>query len=301
MIYFLEVDLEYWKELHDSHSDYPLCPEKIEVGYDMFSRYCKDIADWHGIEIGGVKKLIPNLGDKVKYIVHYKNLQYYLSLGMKLVKVHRIVSFKQSNWLKKYPEFNTKKRQESPDEFNKNLYKLMVNCIYGKSIENIRKRIKVKLIRDKKVYQRCVNKPNFIPQKIFDKNFVAVHCSKTVLALNKPIYAGFSILELSKLLMYQFHYNYALKTFTDVKLLFTDSLVYGIRGGNVDDQCFKDKHVFDFCGYSKDSIYYDDFNKIMLGKMKEELNDVKIVEFVGLKSKMYSLIAENRSEFKIKT
>ena len=98
--YILEVDLEYCKESHDSHSDYPLCPGKIEVNYDMLSGYCKDIADWYGIKVGGVKKLIPNFCDETKFVVHYKNLKYYLSLGMKLVKIHRILSFEQSNWLK---------------------------------------------------------------------------------------------------------------------------------------------------------------------------------------------------------
>ena len=117
-------------------------------------------------------------------------------------------------------------------------------------------------------------------QKIIYQNFVAVHCSKKVLTLNKPIYVGFCILELSKLLMYQFHYDYNLKTFDDVELLFTDtvSLVYEIRGGNVYEQCFKDKHLFDFSGYPKDSVYYDDSNKKVLGKMKDEFNGVKIDE-----------------------
>ena len=158
--------------------------------------------------------------------------------------------------------------------------------------------INVKLVSVKKVYQRCVNKPNFISQKIFDKKFVAIHCSKTVLTLNKPIYIGFCILELSKLLMYRFHYNYVLKTFSNTKLLFTDtdSLIYEIKNSNVYDQCFKDKHLFDFSGYPKDSIYYDDSNKKMLGKMKDELNSVRIREFVGLKCKMYSLIACNDKE-----
>ena len=83
-----------------------------------------------------LKKFIPNLGDKVKYVAHYENLKYYLSLGMKLIKIHRIFSFKQSNWLKSYVDFNTKKRQKSPDEFSKQLYKLLHNCIYGKIVEN---------------------------------------------------------------------------------------------------------------------------------------------------------------------
>ena len=171
------------------------------------------------------------------------------------------------------------------------MYKLLSNCIYGKSIENISKRINVKLISDLKTYQKCVSKPNFISQKIF-------HCSKTVLTLNKPIYVGFSILELSKLLMYQFHYDYVLITFDSVKLLFTDtdSLVYEIKKSNAYDQCFKDKHLFDFSGYPVDSNYYDSPNKKVLGKMKDELNGSKIIEFIGLKSKMYSLICANNKE-----
>ena len=162
-----------------------------------------------------------------------------------------------------------------------------------KALNLLEKRMNIKLINNRRVYQKCVNKPNFISQKIFDKNFVAVHCSKTILTLNKQIYVGFCILDLSKLLMYQFHYDYVLKTFNDVKLLFTDtdSLVYEIKGGNVYEQDFKDKHLFDFSGYSKNSAYYDDSNKKVLGKMKDELAGVKIDEYVGLKSEMYSLIA----------
>ena len=237
----------------------------------MLSKYCKDIADRYGVKVGGVKKLIPSFGDKVEYVVHYRNLKCYLSLGMKLVKIHIILSFKQSNWLKVFTDFNTEKRKQSNDEFSEGLYKRFSNCIYGKSIENIMKRINVKLINDKKTYQKIVNKPNFISQKIIDKNFVAVHCPEKVLTLDKPVYVGFCILELSKLLMYQFHYDYVLITFNDAKLLFTDtdSLVYKIRDGNVYEQCFKDKELFDFSGYPRDSIYFDDSNKKMLGKMKD--------------------------------
>ena len=96
--YILEVDLEYCKKLHDSHSDYLLAPEKPKISSDVLSKYCSDIAKKYGIKVGGVNKLVQNLRDKIKYVVHYKNLQYYLSLGMKLIKVHRILKFKQSNW-----------------------------------------------------------------------------------------------------------------------------------------------------------------------------------------------------------
>ena len=119
--------------------------------------------------------------------------------------------------------------------------------------------------------------------------------NKRILTLNKPIYIGFCILELSKFLMYQLHYDYVLKTFDNVKLLFTDtdSLLYEIKDGNVYEQCFKDKELFDFSGFSKDSIYFDDSNKKKLGKMKDEFSGNKTNEGVGLKSKMYSLISND--------
>ena len=100
--YILEADLEYPSELHDSHSDYLLAPEKSEISQDMLPKYCSDIADDYGIKFGGVNKLVPNLRNKSKYVIHYRNLQLYLSLGMKLTKVHRVLKFKQSDWLKKY-------------------------------------------------------------------------------------------------------------------------------------------------------------------------------------------------------
>ena len=117
--YFLEVDLEYPDELHELHNDYPLAPEKLAVFSDMLSKYCKEIADKYGIKVGDVKKLIPNLGNKTNYVVHYRNLQLYLSLGMKLTKIHRVLTFKQSDWMKKYIDFNTEKRMNAANDFEK--------------------------------------------------------------------------------------------------------------------------------------------------------------------------------------
>ena len=133
-------------------------------------------------------------------------------------------------------------------------------------MENIRKRISVKLISDSKEYLNCVSKPNFIPHKIFDKTFIAVRQIKTVLTLNKPIYVGFCILELSKLLMYQFHYDYVCNNF-DARLLFTDtdSLVYEIKSDSVYEECCRDIDLFGFGGYPKDSVYYDISNKKSVG------------------------------------
>ena len=111
--YFLEVDLKYLDKLHELYNDYPLAPKILAVWSDMLSKYWKEIADKYEIKVGDVKKLIPNLGNKTNYVVHYRNLQLYLSLGMKLTKIHRVLKFKQSDWMKKYIDFNTEKRKKN--------------------------------------------------------------------------------------------------------------------------------------------------------------------------------------------
>ena len=108
----IEVDLEYPHKLHELHNDYPLAPEKLPVSGDMLSNYWKRIADKYEIKVGDVKKIIPNLGNKTNYVFHYRNLQLYLSLEMKLTKIHRVLKLKQSGWMKKYIDFNTKKKNE---------------------------------------------------------------------------------------------------------------------------------------------------------------------------------------------
>ena len=139
------------------------------------------------------------------------------------------IKFKQSHWLEEYIDFNTEKRKNSKNSFERNFFKLLVNSIYGKCMENIRKRINVKLIKNSKDYARYVSQPNFFSRKIFNRGFVAIQQIKSVLTLDKQIYMRFSISELSKLLMYKFHYEYVKSKF-DTKLLFTDtdSLVYEI-------------------------------------------------------------------------
>ena len=119
------------------HNGYPLAPEKVTVSSDMLSKYCKEIADTYEIKVGDVKKLIPNLGNKTKYVLHYKNLQLYLSLGMKLTKIHRVLEFKQSDWMKKYIDFNTKKRMNAANDFEKDFFELMISSGYGKTMENL--------------------------------------------------------------------------------------------------------------------------------------------------------------------
>ena len=185
-----------------------------------------------------------------------------------------------------------KKRMSAANAHEKDFFKLMVNSVYGKSMENLRKRVNVKLVNNKKDYIKYTSRPTFVSQNIFDKNLVAIHKTKPVLMLNKPIYIGFSVLDLSKLLMYDWHYNYFAKKF-NYSLLFTDtdSLVYEIRGvDDIYEKIYEDKDLLDFNHYSRESKFYDNKNKKVIGKMKDEMGGKVATEFIGLKSKMYSLI-----------
>ena len=243
------------------------------------------------MKIGGVNKLDPNLGNKTKYVVHFKNLHLHLSLGIKLTKVHRILKFKPSDRLKKYIDFNTGKRKNAANSFEKDFSKLMNNSVFGKTTENLRKRISVKLVNNAEDYIKCISKPSFASQKIISKSLLAIHEIKAVLTFNKPVDVGFSILGLSKLLMDEFHCKY-IKSKFDTTLLFTDtdSLVYEIKRKDFYEDFYEDKNLFDFSDYPLDSKFVDPVNKKVIGKMKDEFKRRIITEFVGLKSQMYSLI-----------
>ena len=207
---------------------------------------------------------------------------------MKLTKVHRILKFKQSDWLTK---FNTDESKDAANSFEKDFCKLMNNSVFGKTMGNVRKRISDKLVNNAKDYVRCISKPNFVSQKIFSKNCVAIHEIKPVVTLNKPICVGFSILDLSKYLMYKFQYKY-IKSKFDAKLLFTDTdiLIYKIETEDFYEDFYADKNLIDSSDYPLDSKFFDNVNKRVIGKMKDEFKGRITSEFLGLKSNMYSLI-----------
>ena len=132
--YILEVDLEYPHHLHDLHNDYPLAPESLLITRDMLSPFCKSFKQKHC----DARKLVPNLQHKTKYIVHYRNLKLYADLGMKITQVHRVLSFSQKPWMKPYIDFNTEKRKHAKNDFEKELFKLLNNAVFGKTMENVR-------------------------------------------------------------------------------------------------------------------------------------------------------------------
>ena len=204
----LEVDLEYQQELHNLHNDYPVAPEKLNVSNNILSGYCKKIAEKYNISIGLVRKLIPTLQDKKEYVLHYRNLQLYMTLSLKVKKVHRVLKFDQSPWLKQYIDFSTEKRKHAKNPFEKDFFKLMNDSVFGKTMENLRKRVNVKLVTEYKKQDKLTSKPTYVSSKIFNENLMAVRKIKEALTLNRPAYVGMCILDLSKTLMYDFHYNY---------------------------------------------------------------------------------------------
>ena len=273
------------KELHDLHNDYPFCPERVKCD-------------------NGVEKLIPNLRDKNKYVIHYRNLIQCLKAGMKLKKIHRGIKFIESAWLKPYIDKNTYLRTQAKNNFEKDFFKLMNNSVFGKTMENIRNRVIVKLVNTKEKLKKLVAKPNYRSCKIFNENLVSVHMKKTSLTMNKPVYLGMCILDLSKIIMFDFHYNYIKPKYgNNAKLLFTDtdSLFYEIQT----EDFYKDisgdvNNRFDTSDYPENhpSDIPTGINKKVLGMMKDEAEGKNIKEFVGLRSKLYSFIMEDGGENK---
>ena len=199
--------------------------------------------------------------------------------------------------MKQYIDFNTEKRKKAANDFEKDFFKLMINSIYGKTMENLRKRINVRIVSNKKDFSKHTSRPTYIAQKLFGEDYAAIHEIKPVLMLNKPIYVGFTVLELSKWLMYDFHYNFIKKNFS-AELLFTDtdSLTYEIKSENIYEDFYRQKDLIDYSNYSKDSKFFDESNKKVIGKMKDEFGGIIIDEFVGLKSKMYAIKKINGRE-----
>ena len=271
----LEVDLEYPKELHDLHNDYPLAPELMEVNK--------------------IEKLIPNLNNKTNYIIHHESLKLYEKLGLRITKIHRGIKFVGSNWLEPYIIKNTNLRMQGKNNFAKDFFKLMNNSVLGKTMENIRNRVDIHLVTNEKQASKFISKPNYNHRTIFCDNLAAIHMKKTHLVFNKPVYLGRCILDLSKTLMYEFHYTYIKSKYKEkAKLLFTDtdSLMYEIET----DDFYKDispdvRDKFDTSNYPKDhpSGIETGVNKKVIGMFKDEAVGLVISEFVGLRAKLYSL------------
>ena len=284
----LEVDLEYPAELHDFHNDFPLAPELMEVG--------------------GIFKLIPNLKDKEKMVLDGRNLKLFLSLGMKLKNIRRGIGFKKEAFMKPFIEWNTKLRTAAKNDFEKELFKLASNAVYGKTMENVRNRINMKLVNDRKKKANLVKKINFKYATKFGEKIAAVHMKKTKVTLDKPIFVGAAILDLSKIHMFKFHYGYVKKKWEKVKVLYsdTDSLILEIETDDFFADTGEDvEKWFDTSKYPKDHFAAKNGfpvgkNKKVLGMFKDEADGQIIRGFVGLRPKCYSVLMEEKQIKKAK-
>ena len=268
--YLLEVDVHCPKELHNSHNDLPFMCERLKIN--------------------GVKKLIPNLYDKKSYVIHTgTGPEAWIGAGMHPI---RAIEFKQSAWIKEYIDFNTRLRTAAANYFEKDFYKLMNNAVFGKTMENIRKHRNIKMVTNREASLKAVMKPNFKSGVRFGPSLMGCKMGKIKVVMNKPVYLGQAILDLSNIVMYEFHYGYMKQKYPGRLTLCymeTDSLIYDIET----DDFYKDiaedvTDRFDMSGYSPDRPLPVGLNKKIIGLMKDELGGEIMTEFVTLRPKMYA-------------
>jgi len=271
----------------------------------MLSPYAENLLDpkrpWRP-----TKKLVPNLFDKNKYVTHYRNLQLYTKHGLKITKIHRILSFTQKPWLKPWIDLCNAHRRAACSEFESDLAKLQANSTFGKTMENVRQRVNIRLIADPNKAMKAIAKTSFRQSEIINSDLVMVRAARTKVKLNKPIAVGFAILELSKHIMYTFYYDHLKARYGNrCCLLFTDtdSLCCEIQTGNLYNDMGDSLDLYDTSNFAPDYPQYSTLNRRVLGKFKSEMGSTAPAEFVGLRAKMYSLhvpAAPKKSFIKVK-
>ena len=300
--YTLEVDLGYPEHLHHKTADFPLAPESGEVSYDMFSDFMKTF--YHTLEptksYKPTRKLLLTHYDKQHYFVHFAVLKFYLSMGMTLDKVHRVVKYKQKPWLKEYINFNSQQRSLSTNSFDKDFYKLKNNALFGKTMEDVRKRINYKLVTDEDKFIKLASSPFFHDRDIITEDITGVHMLKPKITLDKPVFVGQAVLDYSKLEMYELFY----KTLPQCPLIKKLQLV----GGDTDSfflTIATDLHItlsdvfnnlaqhIDTSNYPSSHPMYSAVNKAKLGCFKDETAGQMLEEMVLLRPKMYSMKYKN--------
>lgn len=277
--YSFEVDLEYPESLHELHNDYPFCAENTFVP-----------------DKRNVKKLLLTLSDKKNYVIHYRMLKLALQHGLILKKIHHILKFRQSAWMKPYIELNTNMRTKATSQFEKNYYKLMNNAIFGKCMENVRKRLDICLRttwNGRYGVRKLIAMPNFKRRIIFNENLVAVEMEKTRNEMKKPIAVGMAILDISKVVMYEYYYNFLKIKYGDkMRLAYTDtdSFLFQVETDDYFADMKENLERYDTSDFPMNNIYQmPRCNKKVPGLFKDEMNGKIIKEFVGLRSKMYSI------------
>ena len=289
--YIFEVDVKYPKRLHELHSDLPFLPERMEINK--------------------CKRLVCNLYNKKKYVAHINTLKQALNHGLKFKKIHRVIEFNQEAWLKLYIDMNTELRKLAKNDFVKDLFKLMNNSVFGKTMENIRKHRDIKLVTTDKKRSKLISEPNYHTINLISEDLSIIEMKKTKVKINKAIYLGLSILEISKILMYEFWYYYMKPKYNDnVRLCYmdTDSFIMNIKTNDFYKDIANDvENRFDTSNYEVNMSETSALvrrtlptgkNKKVIGLMKDELGGNIITEFVTLRPKTYSFLTYDGKEDK---
>ena len=298
--YVLQVDIVIPARYHDFLNQYPTFPENIEITADMLSPFLKQMLEKNGISrYAKTRKLAPNLLPKFNYVIDLENLQYYLSLGGEIVKIHCILSFHQKAWLKPWVDFHTEQRRIATTAVRANFHKFSVNFIFGKSMESTRKYKNVVLVNRPNQHCRQVCKNGFKRFYILSPELVAVELARHSVKLDKPVYTGFRILENSKLRVFKFFYDVLRKNLKDVELVLTDtdSLLVKYRSNNYVRDLQRISDHFDFSNLPSSHPLHSTENRLVPGKFKCEVRGCTILNCVALRPKMYSIdMLERTSE-----
>ena len=276
----MEVNVKYPKRLHKLHSDLPFLPERMEINK--------------------CKKLVCNLSNKKKYAIN--SLKQALNHGLKLKKIYTIIEFNQEAWLKPYIDMNNELTKAGKNDFEKDFFKLMNNAVLGKTMEYIRKRRDIKLVTTDKKRSKLVSEPNYQTINLILEDLSIIEMKKTKVKMNKPIYLGLSILEISKILMYEFWYVFMKSKYNNnVKLCYmdTDSFIMDIKTNDFYKDIANDVECkFDTSNYEVNRPLPMGKNKKTIGLMKDELGGKIITEFVTLRPKTYSYLTDDGKEDK---
>lgn len=283
--YFYEVDISIPTNLHKFFKDLPLAPT-------------------HEVPPGSKHpKLLATLRSKSKYVIHIETLKLYVRLGLKIDRIHRVLKFDHSDWMQQYIMMNTRLRERATNSFEKNYYKLKNNAVYGKTIENVRKRRDIKIVRKwlgRGQARKRIASPHFKKITIFSEDLAAIELKKTEVFYDKPIYVGVSVLDLSKSLLYDMFYNKIRPSFGDKMILMyvdTDSYIFKILDVNPYLFLKQNPDLFDTSEYEEDNPYgIVRANQKKIGLVKDETAGKIVAEFVGLRSKMYAYRLEGRDD-----
>ena len=254
------------------------------------------------MEINKCKKLVCNLYNKKKYVAHINTLKQALNHGLKFKQIHRVIEFNQEAWLKPYIDMNTELRKLAKNDFEKDFFKLMNNSVFGKIMETIRKHRDIKLVTTDKKRSKLVSEPNYHTINLISEDLSIIEMKKTKVKMNKPIYLGLSILEISKILMYEFWYDYMKPKYNnDVKLCYmdTDSFIMNIKANDFYKDIASDiENRFDTSNYEVNRPLPTGKIKKIIGLMKDELGGKIITEFLTLRPKTYSFLNDDGKEDK---